>query len=99
MDDTLAEIHLMPHAFDFDLLQAALNDAHETYPDVPVRRFVLRERPDTALVSASTGAYLLVVGDRGRGPVTRRMLGSVSRHVVRHAHCSVAVVHETGGAP
>jgi nucleotide-binding universal stress UspA family protein len=87
----------MPHAFDLDLLAAALAHAHDAYPDVHVRRFVLREPADQALVSASKGAYLLVVGDRRRGPVARRMFGSVSRHVVRNAHCTVAVVHGRGG--
>ena len=97
VDDSITEIHLMPHVFDLDLLEAALGDAHDAHPDVPIRRFVLREAADQALVSASKGAYLLVVGDRGRGPVARLMFGSVSRHVVRHAHCSVAVVHDPGG--
>ena len=30
--------------------------------------------------------------------VHRRVLRSVSRHVIRQAHCSVAVVHDTGGS-
>lgn len=97
VDDTRTEAHLMPHAFDLDLLEAALTDAHDAYPDVAVRRFVLREHAEQALVAASAGAVLLVVGDRGRSSLTRRVLGSVSRHVVRHAHCSVAVVHDPGG--
>jgi len=35
---------------------------------------------------------LIVLGDSGRGPVTRFLLGSTSRYVLRHAHCSVLVV-------
>jgi nucleotide-binding universal stress UspA family protein len=73
-------------------------DAHQAYPDVPVRRFVICERAQSALVSASSGAVLLVVGDRGRNAVARRVLGSVSRHVIRQAHCSVAVVRDMGGS-
>lgn len=96
-DDDPTDVHLTPYAFGLDRLEAAIADAHETWPDVPVRRFVLRERPETALVRASAGAILLVVGDRGRPTIARRFLGSVSRHAVRAAHCSVAVVHNTGG--
>ena len=34
---------------------------------------------------------LLVLGSRGLGPVRRRLMGSVSESVVRHAHCPVLV--------
>ena len=34
---------------------------------------------------------LLVVGSRGLGPIKRRLMGSVSESVVRHAHCPVLV--------
>lgn len=98
MDGDSSQIHLTPYAFDLDLLYAAISDAQNTWPDVHVRRFVLREDADEALVRASAGAVLLVVGDRRRGPVARRVLGSVSRHVVGHAHCTVAVTHGTGWA-
>ncbi len=43
------------------------------------------------LVEESAGAQLVVVGTRGRTGVGTA-LGSVSHHVARHAHCSVAVV-------
>lgn len=36
---------------------------------------------------------LIVLGRRGLTPVQRWMLGSVSEHVLRYAHCSVMVVH------
>jgi nucleotide-binding universal stress UspA family protein len=35
------------------------------------------------------GFGLLVIGSRGLGPVKRRLMGSVSESVVRHAHCPV----------
>ncbi len=96
IDTDLPETHLIPHAFDFDMLEGALSDAQRDHPGVHVRSFVLRDRADHALVGASAGAVLLVVGDRGRGAVARRMLGSVSRDMIRGAHCTVAVVHESG---
>jgi nucleotide-binding universal stress UspA family protein len=34
---------------------------------------------------------LIVMGSRGLGPIKRRLMGSVSESVVRHAHCPVLV--------
>ena len=38
-----------------------------------------------------SGFGLLVIGSRGLGPIKRRLMGSVSESVVRHAHCPVLV--------
>ena len=38
------------------------------------------------------GIGLIVMGSRGRGGVSRTLMGSVSDSVVRHAHCPVLVV-------
>ncbi|MEN3534298.1 universal stress protein [Microbispora sp. ZYX-F-249] len=61
-------------------------------PEVPVREELVYGHPVDALVQAARGAGLLVVGSRGRGALGSAMLGSVSRGVLHHAECPVAVV-------
>jgi nucleotide-binding universal stress UspA family protein len=64
----------------------------QKYPDVAVRRVVVRDAPARALVAASENAQLVVVGSRGRGNATGLMLGSVSHGVLHRAHCPVVIV-------
>ncbi|HYJ68831.1 MAG TPA: universal stress protein [Nocardioidaceae bacterium] len=64
----------------------------EQYPDVGVVTRYENGRPDRVLADLSDDAELLVVGTHGRGAPKALLLGSVSRHVLRHAHCPVAVV-------
>jgi nucleotide-binding universal stress UspA family protein len=42
---------------------------------------------------------LLVVGARGRNPVTSLLLGSTSENCARHAHCPVMVTHPPKSGP
>jgi nucleotide-binding universal stress UspA family protein len=62
------------------------------YPDVKVHRVVGRAPVENALRAAAVGAELVVVGSRGRGGFASLLLGSVSRAVLHHATCPVAVV-------
>lgn len=58
-----------------------------------VRTEVFYSHPVDALVDASAQARMIVVGSHGRGALGRLLMGSVSRGVVEHAHCPVAVIH------
>jgi nucleotide-binding universal stress UspA family protein len=54
---------------------------------------VLVEAPaGHAIVDNAQDAELIVVGQRGLGAVGAVVLGSVSHHVLHHAHCPVLVV-------
>lgn len=64
----------------------------ERYPDVEVEISVVAGHPAQALVDASKGTSLLVVGCRGHGGFVGMFLGSVSTHCVHAAHCPVLVV-------
>jgi len=55
--------------------------------------------PVRELVDASAGLDLLVLGSRGRGPLRRLLLGSVSAHVVRHAACPLLLLPHGADAP
>lgn len=62
------------------------------FPRVTVQHRLVLDRPAAALVTGSADAQLVVVGSRGHGERVGTLLGSVSRSVVHHAHCPVAVL-------
>lgn len=63
-------------------------------PSVEVHGSVLEGPPAQVLIDASKTASLVVVGNRGRGELSGLVLGSVSAHLVAHAHCPVVVVRD-----
>jgi nucleotide-binding universal stress UspA family protein len=50
--------------------------------------------PVPTLVEQSKDAELIVVGSRGRGALSRSILGSVSAGLISHAHCPVALIRQ-----
>ncbi|MEV4382019.1 universal stress protein [Streptosporangium sp. NPDC049644] len=64
----------------------------QKYPEVSLIEDIRCAHPVEALTKASTGSDLVVVGSHGRGALGSLLLGSVSRGVLHHAHCAVAVV-------
>ncbi|MEO3789551.1 universal stress protein [Nonomuraea sp. B10E15] len=64
----------------------------ESHPHVKTIEDVPSAHPVDALTDASERADLLVVGSHGRGALSAMLLGSVSRGVLHHARCPVAVV-------
>jgi nucleotide-binding universal stress UspA family protein len=65
-------------------------------PDMVVSTRVSAIAPADALVAASDGAALIVVGSRGRGAFAGMLLGSVSQQLLHKAATPVAVVHAQG---
>jgi nucleotide-binding universal stress UspA family protein len=86
------EAELLRHA------DVTLDDAERTLdrPGRSVERLTLRGRPASAIVEEARAwkADLLVLGNRGHGPIASMVLGSVSAEVVDHAPCPVLVVRE-----
>ncbi len=73
-------------------LQTTLEQTFGDRPGLRFRTEVVEGSPAKALIDASKGADLLVVGTRGHGGFAGMLLGSVSQHVTAHAACTVAVV-------
>ena len=74
------------------VLAERLSGWGQKYPQVTVRRSVVRDGAARALVDASRGAQLVVVGSRGRGNAAGLLLGSVSHGVLHAAQSPVAIV-------
>ncbi|MGW4488970.1 universal stress protein [Amycolatopsis sp. NPDC004368] len=73
-------------------LASRLSGWIEKYPSVATRALLVRDRSTGhALLDAAPDAQLIVVGTRGRGPVSGGLLGSTGNRLLAHAPCPVAV--------
>jgi nucleotide-binding universal stress UspA family protein len=71
-------------------LKRAQDAALASY-DLPIEGLVRDGNPAGVVVDASQDADLLVMGSRGHGSLRAAILGSVSRHIIRHATCPVVI--------
>ncbi|WP_328666977.1 universal stress protein [Streptomyces sp. NBC_00322] len=78
------------------LLSDALRAWREKYPEVAVQPDVRLLHPAMALVTASSGADLLVIGRRTEPRAPEGRLGPVAHAVLHHARCPVAIVPHAG---
>jgi nucleotide-binding universal stress UspA family protein len=76
-----------------EALNFSVAEARGRYPDLEIEGEFIATGAGQALVDASSGAAMVVVGSRGHGVLASTVLGSVGHHVLHHAHCPVAVVH------
>lgn len=78
--------------------RASLDEALAQLGDLRAEGAVREGDARQVLVEDSAGEDLLVVGSRGRGPIRRVLLGSVSARVLHEAACPVVVVPRGGDA-
>jgi len=77
----------------------AVADAERSAPGVPVSGIAVDGGPVPALVEASEGAALLVLGCRQRSALGATILGSVSGAAAARANCPAIVLRGPGGVP
>ncbi|WP_067669902.1 universal stress protein [Nocardia miyunensis] len=68
----------------------------ERYPDVPVRRILVQDRPVRALLDQAESAQLMVVGSHGRGGFSGMLLGATSNALAHSVECPIVIVRERG---
>jgi nucleotide-binding universal stress UspA family protein len=74
------------------VLEGMVAKLEKRTPEVDLRTSIEEGNPAKVLIERSKGADLVVVGSRGHGGFAGMLLGSVSQHLVAHAHCPVVVV-------
>ena len=77
------------------VLATALAGWRPEYPDVTVRKVLVRDRPTEHLLEESEKAQLVVVGTRGRGGFAGLLLGSTSQAVLNTVACPVLIARAT----
>jgi nucleotide-binding universal stress UspA family protein len=78
-----------------EVLAAAIAEVAGPDEPVTITPAVVEGNAARALLDASAGAELLVVGSRGHGGFVEALLGSVGQHCVHHATCPVVVIRDS----
>ena len=74
------------------VLEASALKTRDLAPAVACHSIITEEGPAKAILDAAIDADLIVVGSRGHGGFAALLLGSVSRTVLQHAECPVAII-------
>jgi nucleotide-binding universal stress UspA family protein len=78
------------------IVEAAVTESSGPRTDVGIESRTVQGSPAAALIDASRGADLLVLGSRGHGGFSGLLLGSVGHQCVQHAVCPVVIVRPSG---
>lgn len=76
------------------VLAESLAGWQERYPEVSVRRVVVKDRPVRNLLEQSEGAQLVVVGSHGRGGFSGMLLGSTSQALMQSVDCPIIIARQ-----
>jgi nucleotide-binding universal stress UspA family protein len=74
------------------VLEEAVAQLGEEAAGIDVEAALVEGQPARALTESAVDADLLVVGSRGRGGFSGRLLGSTSQQCAHHAPCPVLIV-------
>jgi nucleotide-binding universal stress UspA family protein len=75
-------------------LDASVDKVLVDHPALTVHTQIIEEGPARAIVEASDGAEMVVVGARGRGGFAKLLLGSVSQRVAQRAASTAVIVRD-----
>lgn len=79
------------------MLEETANEVRTAYPDLEVATYVHVGTGAHALMEASSGAAMVVVGSRGRGGFAGLSIGSTAAQIAAHAVCPVLVIRPFEG--
>jgi nucleotide-binding universal stress UspA family protein len=77
------------------MLEATIDAVLGSADEARLETAIVEGHPAHVLEELSKSASLVVVGCRGHGEFAGMLLGSVSEHLVTHAHCPVVVTRTT----